>query len=359
MVVCPEEQGDSMDVKALLTEKKQVITAYLKDFFAEKKSRWNRLNEWGPDVLDRLEEFMSKGKMVRGAFVLWTAQSLGAKEEDALPAAAAMEFLQAALLVHDDIMDEDELRRGLMSVHKQYRHLGFDRGLERADHFGVSMGVCVGDLALFLAYEVLARTGDATLISLFSEKSAVVGLGQMQDVYWGMSPHVPDQDAIVSMYEHKTATYTFCLPFLLGARVAKKNGELVERLDDLGKLMGKLFQIKDDELGLYGSDKELGKSIGIDLVTGKKTLHYTTLLSLASGEEQERLRTLQVSDTVSDDDFSFAHGLLEKYDVRSLVGQQVDVLLSAAESLIEGLEVPAAGKELLRSLLQYILERKK
>ena len=341
-------------MRQLLADRRELLSDHLKSFFANKRAHWSRLNEWGRDSLDRLERSVLRGKMVRGSLVLWAAQAYGAAPEDALPAAAAMELLQAALLVHDDVMDEDDVRRGLPSMHAQYRSLGSRRGLARPDHFGLSMAVCVGDLALFLAHEFLAKAGDASLVSLFCERSSVVGLGQMQDVFWGMGEELPSQEAILSMYAHKTSNYTFCLPLLLGARLAGAPAPDLEALDDLGLALGKLFQLRDDELGLYGGDS-LGKSVGLDLVSGKKTLHYSLLLSLASADERSRLRAIQESGVLDEGSLSFARSLLEKYDVRSLVRSQADVLFAAAESFIDALSV--GDKAFLGSLLRFVLER--
>lgn len=340
-----------MDLEHVLEEKKVVITSFLDGFFAGKMVGWEKINRWGPDGLVRLASFVKKGKMLRGALVLLTAEMLGVPEDKSLPAAAAMELLQASLLVHDDIMDEDALRRGDSSLHKQYESLGVEEGVERADHFGMSMGVCFGDASLFLAYEVLAECNDASLIQLFSELAAIVGMGQMQDVFWGQHRAVPSDEDILAMYEHKTAMYTFCLPFLLATRISGRD-ELAPSFDSLGKLLGKLFQIKDDELGLYGDDW-LGKPVGSDVLMGKKTIYYSLLLSLASAEEKESLRLLQVADELSEDAMVFVKVLLEKYAVRSLVAKDVGVLVSAATSLIDGLEIADEWKLFLHSLIVF------
>jgi geranylgeranyl diphosphate synthase type I len=346
-----------MDVKTLLKEKKEHILTYATTFFAEKKEDWKQTNEWGPDSLNRLLTFIQEGKMVRGSFVLWTAELLGKKEEDALPVALAMECLQAALLAHDDIMDDDVLRRGMPTLHEQYAQLSQTRPIEQKKHFGVSMAICVGDLALFLAYELLAKTNDAQLIGTFSKHISLVGLGQMQDVYWGMSTIVPEAEDILRMYEQKTAVYTFSLPFLLGGQLAGANPQLQEDLDMLGKLMGKLFQIKDDELGLYSDDDTLGKTTGLDILSAKKTLHYVLLLSRMSKEEQERLLRIQQQQTFLAGDKAFVAEILVRHDIQQTIQTQVDDLLAQARKLIATMNLPTKGKELLELLLLFILER--
>jgi len=346
-----------MDVKTLLKEKKEHILDYATTFFAEKKADWNDTNEWGIDSVDRLLTFIQEGKMVRGSFVLWTAELLGREEKEALPVALAMECLQAALLAHDDIMDDDVIRRGMPTLHEQYKQFAQTRPIEQKKHFGTSMAICVGDLALFLAYELLAKTNDAQLTALFSKHIALVGLGQMQDVYWGMSETIPSQDEILRMYEQKTAVYTFSLPFMLGAKLANATPQLHEQLDALGKLMGKLFQIKDDELGLFSDDETLGKTIGIDILTGKKTLHYILLLSKITLQEKEQLRHIQQQKQFLPGDKDFINELLEKYLIQATIQQQVDDLLAQARELIGTMNVAPKGKQLLELLLLFIMER--
>ncbi|MCF7799050.1 polyprenyl synthetase family protein [Candidatus Woesearchaeota archaeon] len=346
-----------MDIKTLLNKKRERILVYIDEFLEEKHEEWATINAWGPDAIKRLKVFISKGKMVRGAFVLSTAELFGVEEQDALPVAAAMEFIQAALLAHDDIMDNDAIRRGMPALHKQYELFGEEKNIPAAGHFGMSMSICLGDLAIFLAYELLAKTNNAHIIDFFSKRIAIVGLGQMQDVYWGLADIIPLQKEILSMYEHKTAMYTFCLPFTLGALVARQQGNILQQLETLGKHIGILFQIKDDELGLYGDGDVLGKSIGIDIVTGKKTIYYATLVAQATQQEKEELARIQHSGKINAQDVAFFHELLEKYDVTTSVQEITTTARTQAEELIAQLLVSIQGKETLTALLQYVLER--
>lgn len=109
--------GGRMDIKQVLTDSKHSITDYLDTFFDRKRSEWETINRWGSDALDRLQEFMKEGKMIRGSLVLRMSSISGNYSKNVIHAAAAVEFLQAALLVHDDILDEDDTRCGLSSMH--------------------------------------------------------------------------------------------------------------------------------------------------------------------------------------------------------------------------------------------------
>lgn len=348
-----------MDVKTLLKEKRKVILPAITDLVNEKKEEWVDTNKWAVDVLDRLEPYMSNGKMVRGAFVLWTAELFGATQEQAMPAALAVELLQAALLMHDDVMDQDDTRRGMPSLHKQYELVGDRENIDDAQHFGASMAICAGDIALFLAYEVLSKTQNASLVQVFSQQTSLVGLGQMQDIYMGVNPSLPEFDDVLKMYEHKTARYTFCLPFLLGGLVAGQEPEVLVGLEDLGKLLGRLFQVKDDWLGLYGKHEEVGKTIGVDILTGKKTVYYTLLWPQLIDNEKKQLVAMQSLSQLQEVDMEFVLDLVEKYGVKQKVDELIKSLQEQSLAAIDKLDVLDDGKSMLRALLAYIVEREK
>lgn len=337
-----------MDVLLALNEEKKAIIAYLEEFFASKNDEWVHINKWGPDALERLLVFTSKGKMLRGALVLWSTKMLGGTKEDALPVAAAVELLQSALLAHDDIIDKDDERRGLPTVHKQYAAV--DDSVNDADHFGMSMSICLGDLALFLAYELVSKT-TAAISVLFSKLAGVVCLGQMQDVYFGESSILPDDATVLSMYEHKTATYTFTLPLVLGVLIANKP-ELKDSFEELGSVLGKLFQLKDDELGLFGTEV-LGKPLGSDIVLAKKTLYYVLLMTFVSDDEREKILSLQKERDLSVESLQFVRSLVMKYAVKDLVAKEVAVLLEVASSCIDSLPIEPKWQDFFRDLVAF------
>ena len=143
--------------------KKEMISSSLKQFFDLKSVELSHINGMGRDFCHRLYRFIVEGKMLRGAMVS-LAQSLYhssvPREEDdaraAIEAGAAVELIQSALLVHDDIMDRDEMRRTRKSVFYQYVEKAEREGIAEAYHLGESLGICAGDILFFLAFEILA-----------------------------------------------------------------------------------------------------------------------------------------------------------------------------------------------------------
>ncbi len=346
-----------MDIREILDHNKKIVSDYLARIITEKRKEWALTNRWGSDSLDRLLEFMLAGKMVRGSIVLWIADEFSSKNTGSLPGAAAMELLQAALLIHDDIMDDDDTRRGLPSIHKQYELFGSEHLYRDQQQFGTSMAICLGDLAFFLAFEELSKLQDADVISLFSKSISIVGLGQMQDVSWGFQSEIPDAGDILSMYNHKTSMYTFTLPFLLGASIAHVDKSLSRQFQKLGSILGQLYQLRDDQLGLYSTHGTMGKSIGIDFVTGKKTPYYSLLLKRADDKDLKFIDSLLSKRSLDSHDLSDIHSLLEKYGVSPAIEDMIDELEMQAKHYISGMKLSCSLENQLYSLLELCMKR--
>lgn len=258
----------------------------------------------GGECLEALAEYACRGKLLRGALVTIGCELCGTRAEEGelkdalLDIGAAMELLQSALLIHDDIMDRDRLRRGKPSVHARYEAILEEAGIEDSAHQGEALAICLGDIALFSAWHAIARVNmpPATVHRLSRAASLElnrVALAQMLDVANGAVKGKPlhrffpavegqarfGEEALrtENIYRFKTGRYTFSLPLALGALAAGADGEKVKTLEEAGEELGVVFQVKDDELGLWAREEELGKSVGIDIREDKKTLHRLAL----------------------------------------------------------------------------------
>lgn len=235
------------------------------------------VDPWQVDVFGRLKKFVSGGKFIRGCLAAYICQNLGHdKALDPIPLAAAIELIQAGFLIHDDIMDQDELRRGHPSIHAQYKELGDARGYRNSRHTSESLAVCAGDAAIFLAYEHIAGLNlkakpHAKLLKYVSTQWQRTCWGQMQDIALAARNASATPKEILDMYREKTVRYTFCVPLVSAAIICRQPGSVVEHLDKLGENMGLLFQLHDDELDLYGIEKITGKPVGSDTREHKQT----------------------------------------------------------------------------------------
>jgi geranylgeranyl diphosphate synthase type I len=336
----------------------------LRAFLEAKRKDVARLRPWGPDVLGRLDAFTRKGKMIRGVLVALGCEMAGSRSgAAAIRAGTALELIQSGLLIHDDIMDRDPRRRGGPSVHEQYARLAPEAGGPGASHYGTSLAICAGEIAIFLAFEAVAalpgRPGPAAAVEkLFASEFGLVGLGQMLDVEAGATPEPLAERRILEIYRFKTARYSFFLPLAAGWELGGGPRTVRPALERLGEDLGLVFQIKDDELGLFGSAAVIGKPVGSDIREGKKTLYASGLLGRASGPDADRLAAVFGNPAATADDIGFVRDLARRLGVRDEAGRAMARLARRADREIGTLPVQERHREALRGLLEYIVERR-
>lgn len=231
--------------------------------------------EWSEEVIENLVDMASRGKMIRGSLLIDAYDAMGGKEE-VVEYAAAIELVHTGLLIHDDIIDRDEVRRGQKALHVQYR------SEEISDREAKNLAMCAGDVAYFLAFKLISDSDiqSTEALSIFSSTFARVGLGEMTDVE--LSVKEGEIRDIIQMYRDKTASYTFAMPLRLAAVLAGRDDR--RDLKNLGLKLGVLYQIKDDHLDLFSEKGDTGKPDASDIVEGKTTLH-TEMLKQRTGTE--------------------------------------------------------------------------
>lgn len=347
-------------MNAYLTEARNLVATHLSDYISLARRETLTFEPWGPDVADRLKEYSLRGKMIRGALVGFAYRLFHGEGE--MPAACveagvAMELLQSFLLIHDDIMDQDAIRRGGPAIHSQYAAQAPRPGT--ADQYGLSLGICSGDISAFLAMERLA-TLDAEepvrnrIVSLVAREISLVGLAQMQDVHHGYVEDAPDT-AILNVYTYKTGRYTFSLPLMIGALLAGADESSVHALSRFGEQAGRIFQIRDDQLGLFGTGGEIGKPAGSDIREDKKTPFRNALMRRLPADSP--IRSAFGADSISDTQLEAVRAALQEYGIQAEVDALVTEDERAARAEISSLSLSAAGTRALEELLEYNLKR--
>lgn len=204
---------------------------------------------WSKDALRRLESFALNGKTLRGSLVIFSHELFGGNfKRKVTDIAAALELIHSALLIQDDIMDKDLMRRGARTIHLQYASLGKRKKIRNPHHFGESAAVCLADIAFFVAFGLLDRLtlnlkAKMELWNLFVKELTTTALGQMEDV-----ASAGKNRNNLSLYRAKTARYTFVLPLLAGAILAGRGRKSLRKLERAAEILGIIFQLKDDEL---------------------------------------------------------------------------------------------------------------
>lgn len=330
-----------MDISAI-TQHKAAVDSYLVSFLRSKQKA--SAHSYEVDFIERLIPFATSGKTIRGCLVIF-AHSLFTQEgrEVALPVAAAAELFQSGFLIHDDIMDADEVRRGKPAIHMQYASAVAPKSMTH----GINMGINGGDYCFFLGYQLLTSgPGSSFAVAhIFSQEFPHVVAAQMADVSGPVAAARLTQDEILDIYKYKTARYTFSLPLCVGAVMAHANTEVVHTLEVLGENLGLLFQIRDDELNAFAQTQTSGKSVGSDRITGKQTL---MLHHLQLEYPDKKFATMSDTDFIQ---------LYKKSESAKKILQIKQELSKAVAESIHTLPIGETGKLSLLALAEFVQTR--
>jgi geranylgeranyl diphosphate synthase type I len=341
---------------------RQEINGFLQEYIVENSQLVD--NQWQDEIEERLLELVSEGKMVRGGLILETHDRFNGSSDshhEVLKASAAIELAHTGLLIHDDIIDRDDERRRMRAIHMQYRDLGRERSVPDPEHYGDSMAICLADVAFFLAFRLMSdiqvepeRSRKAS--TLFWDYFSAVGMGEMMDIDSGSSPEELSEEEIMELYRNKTANYTFSLPMATGAILAGTPEEKVEELEKIGMKIGIIYQLRDDELGLFGETDELGKPLGSDLEEDKKTLHRLYLVE--SLDEERRKEVVEMmGEGITREEKTEILELMEEKGVSQKVEEKMDRINSELEQELESSDLPEGLEDDLRELATFSRER--
>jgi geranylgeranyl diphosphate synthase type II len=324
-------------------------------FVAEGLARAQGHDEEYQQLWRSLADATRTGKRLRPALLLAAYDAYGGRDGVVVArVAAAIELLHTALLIHDDVIDGDLVRRGRPNVSGTFVSRAAARGASDAGRvtFGITAGVLAGDLALVGATRDIALCGadGATtrrLLDLFTEAVHVSAAGELADVALSIGP--PDVGAladVITMEEHKTAVYSFQLPLQCGAVLAGAPDAAVERLGEVGRLAGIGFQLVDDLHGVFGDESRTGKSALGDLREGK----MTPLMAHARSTSAWPHIAPHLGDRTLDEERACrVRALLVECGSRDFVEQLADSYVSAALHTAEQLDVaPSLLAELSR-----------
>jgi geranylgeranyl diphosphate synthase type I len=356
-------------MKTFFEQQKQLITAYLRTALqpADADELESRVGRVDAAARQTLLEFCLRGKMLRGGLVRLGFNLFRTGDDETVTACgAALELFQSALLIHDDIMDRDAVRRGRRTLHTLYRDTARAAGVQDPEHSGLSLGICVGDIGFFLGFHILSalpRSGAqlSEIVSLVAREMSLVGAAQMLDVSAETADPAGapgDEEEILTLYRYKTGRYTFSLPLSLGALLAGRENEVRRALEAVGERLGIIFQIKDDELGLFADNRQTGKPAGSDIREGKRTIYFTRLAPTLTKPEAERFQALQGTADLTRSDIEFVRRLVTEHGIADHVNNTVDRLADDCRNMINTLRDRfRLQPEPLTGLLEYSLTR--
>ena len=285
------------------------------------------------------------GKRIRPTLMLLGYNLFKDNPEKILMNAVALETYHNYTLLHDDLMDNADLRRGHETVHKKW---------------DANTAILSGDSMLVLAYERMAQCDEkhlAKVLKLFTTTALEIGEGQQFDMEFENRNDVKEEEYI-EMIRLKTSVLLACA-LKMGAILADASDEDAENLYKFGEQIGLAFQLQDDLLDSYG-DERLGKAIGGDILEGKKTYLMVMALSKASAAEHRILASTYSDPTLSDQQkIARVREVFDKLGVARLTEQQINHRFERALNTLDTLSVQSEGTARLREYAGSLIGRNK
>ena len=285
------------------------------------------------------------GKRLRPVLLLITAETFGGSIEEAMPTALAVEIFHNFTLLHDDIMDNADVRRGKPSVYAKW---------------GGNVALLSGDAMLITAYKSLAKISSERLpkvMNIFSDMALAVCEGQQYDMDFETMSKVSVEE-YMQMIERKTSAL-LSGSAMIGATMAGADEEDIKKIYRFATELGLAFQLQDDVLDSYG-DKALGKKIGGDILEGKKTFLMIQALNRASAEEREILTTTHLRQGIAEQEkIDIVKALYDKLDVKRVAEQQIELRFERALAVLDTLSVAGERTENLAEFARNLMGRKK
>jgi len=260
----------------------------LQAFFEERTKRAERLGGQYATLWRGVEESTRGGKRIRPRMLLMTHEHLGGRDmRSALLAGAAFELLHTSLLLHDDVLDGDLVRRGRPNLAGHFAAAALDAGHGEgtARAWGAASGVLAGDLLISGAHALVSSIESPTrtaIHAIIDDALMITAAGEHADVGFALRVMRADGHDILRMMEQKTAAYSFAAPLRAGAVLAGAEEEVASALGRIGIALGVIYQLRDDVLGVFGDESRTGKSTLGDLREGKRTL----LVAFAEGSPE-------------------------------------------------------------------------
>ena len=323
------------------------------------------------DRVDRLAGLLSDfvlggGKRMRPRFALagWTAADPSGSgiPDEVVAACAALELIQACALVHDDIVDASDTRRGKPTVHRIAESLHRDAGWEGdAERYGVSQAILIGDLALTWADEMFVTSGvspealSRALPPWYAMKTEVLS-GQMLDILAEASG-ATDEITPARVNRFKTAAYTVERPLHIGAELAGAGPGTVSALREFGVAVGQAFQLRDDMLGVFGDPEVTGKPSGDDIREGKRTLLLARATTLAGQKDVDFLLGA-IGTEIDPDSLERVRRILVDSGAVASVEAEIDLLSTRALNAVDTDAITEGGREMLRELAAAATRRR-
>lgn len=344
------EDASSAVVPRWLRQVREGTDECLVGFFEDKRNETREIASPTLELVDEIEALtMRGGKRLRPALAVAAYRCVrpGEGTERLAELCASLELLQSYLLIHDDWMDGDEVRRGGAAVHANLERLHRDR------HLGAALAVLAGDLASAYAWELFMR---APYPVKSWSRAASLFLQTQKEVYCGQHLDLIGDADVARMHGLKTTSYTVRGPMLLGALLGEPSHHQAEALSGWATPIGEAFQIRDDLLGALGSADATGKP-GLDLQHGKVSSVLAELRQSTNRAAREPVEHIVGRSEVSDQELSHARDLLHDLGVVDRLEQRINALRKQADVVLDEAPFSPQGRSMLARLADKLTIR--
>ena len=294
------------------------------------------------ELVNKMSEYHLKtgGKRLRALLTLESAKlcryNKGGRD---INLAACVELIHAATLMHDDVIDNSDIRRGKKTLHALW---------------GNQSSILVGDYLLSRCFEMMVEDGSLEVLKLLSSTSSEIAQGEVLQLQ-----HKGEIDILEETYlkiiSSKTASL-FAASTKVGAILAEKDSKYKEALEFYGKNLGLTFQIADDALDYNSEIKFFGKKIGNDFFEGKVTLPIILLYQKISNSEKSEIKKLFFKNKRNDDDFKYVLNLIKKNDIINDCYKKADYFINLASNSLSVFE-ETEEKNILKNLTSFSIKR--
>ena len=333
-------------------------------FLSHQRSRMAAIDPALEPVADTVEAFVLRGgKRLRPAFAYWGYRAAGGVDTDAVVAAvSALELVQASALIHDDLMDRSDTRRGEPAVHRRFAARHRAQGWRGdPDGFGDSAAVLLGDLCLVWSDELLHASGVepealARARSVFDEMRTEVTVGQYLDVLTQATGDTSLERA-GKVARYKSAGYTVERPLLLGAALAGAPASVRATYTGFGLPLGEAFQMRDDVLGVFGDPATTGKPAGDDLREGKRTYLVAAAYEVASDSDRAELDVRLGDPALDDGGVRSLRSIIRGTGALARTEERIATLTAEALAVLSAADLDADARAVLLDLAHAATRR--
>ena len=364
------QQPHPLDVEGLRTRVQKVLD----DVLAHQADILEEVSPECAPLVESVQDLVAGGKRLRPAFCYWGWRGAGGQDDDCVVrAAAALELFQAAALIHDDVMDHSDTRRGMPAVHRRFATL--HRGntwTGDAERFGHAGAILAGDLCLSWSDEVLAgcglgpdrvRAGKAVFdrmrtqlmggqyLDMLEQAVAATGGGRTGN---GAPDPVERARRVIRF---KSAKYTIEHPLLLGGTLAGAPAPVLAAYSAFGLPLGEAFQLRDDVLGVFGDPGETGKPAGDDLREGKRTVLVALAVERADPAQASLVRRLLGDPGLEDAGVARLREVIVGTGALATVEQLIAELVSRSRQALEHAPITGEARVVLAGLVDAATSR--